>query len=471
MPSSSFWKILGVAFIAAALVVVAVYANQLDAEALYTIYDGDRRIQIKGNFETSEEVIASAGLTLNPDDKIEPSPAVSIAANQSIKISRADYVTLSIGGKSKLAPTHKPTLGDFLEEQNIAINDSTLIIADGVNVDLESLYLTNIPNRLEVKQQTLVTVVDGKDQITLFSGGKTIAAVLQDAGLIVGPHDSVTPPLDERIREGETIVIRRSLPVVVEADGKRISFETTGANVIGALSDSGVILVGKDYTIPAEYALINAGDLIKVIRVTEDFRYEDQSMPFDSVWQPTETLELDQRGTLVTGQTGILRRRYQIRYENDQLVSETLAGEWIAKEPVNEVIGYGTQVVVRTLETPSGSYEYWRKVRMRVTSYTASSSGKPPDHPAYGITASGITAGNGVVAVDPSIIPFRSWVYVPDYGIGFAGDTGGGVKGRWIDLGYDDGALRYWNGYVDVYYLTPVPTDDKINYLLPTNLP
>ena len=60
---------------------------------------------------------------------------------------------------------------------------------------------------------------------------------------------------------------------------------------------------------------------------------------------------------------------------------------------------------------------------------------------------------------------------VPGYGAGYAGDTGGGVKGRWIDLGYTQSDYESWSGYVDVYYLTPVPEPDGINYLIPTWLP
>jgi 3D (Asp-Asp-Asp) domain-containing protein len=135
------------------------------------------------------------------------------------------------------------------------------------------------------------------------------------------------------------------------------------------------------------------------------------------------------------------------------------------------VIGYGTKIVVRTLQTPQGPVEYWRVVRMRVTSYTAASSGKASGDPGYGITASGRPAGTGIVAIDRSVVPFRSYVYVPGYGIGFAGDTGGGVRGRWIDLGYDEDEYVPWSGYVDVYYLTPVPSPDDINYLIPQGLP
>ena len=54
---------------------------------------------------------------------------------------------------------------------------------------------------------------------------------------------------------------------------------------------------------------------------------------------------------------------------------------------------------------------------MRVTSYTAASSGKSPNNPRYGITASGLPAGKGVVAVDRNIVPWKSEVYLEGYGV------------------------------------------------------
>lgn len=69
--------------------------------------------------------------------------------------------------------------------------------------------------------------------------------------------------------------------------------------------------------------------------------------------------------------------------------------------------------------------------------------GKDPDHPAYGITASGRKLNPGVsVGVDPSVIPLGSTVIV-DYGDGelhyyVADDTGSGVDGRHIDLAVTD---------------------------------
>jgi 3D (Asp-Asp-Asp) domain-containing protein len=51
-----------------------------------------------------------------------------------------------------------------------------------------------------------------------------------------------------------------------------------------------------------------------------------------------------------------------------------------------------------------------------------------------GRTATGMPVGPGVVAVDPSVIPLGSKMYVPGYGNGVAADVGGGIKGDVIDL-------------------------------------
>jgi 3D (Asp-Asp-Asp) domain-containing protein/septal ring factor EnvC (AmiA/AmiB activator) len=51
-----------------------------------------------------------------------------------------------------------------------------------------------------------------------------------------------------------------------------------------------------------------------------------------------------------------------------------------------------------------------------------------------GTTATGIPAGPGVVAVDPSVIPLGSRLTIPGYGEGVAADTGGAIQGLRIDL-------------------------------------
>lgn len=51
-----------------------------------------------------------------------------------------------------------------------------------------------------------------------------------------------------------------------------------------------------------------------------------------------------------------------------------------------------------------------------------------------GHTASGLPVGIGVIAVDPTVIPLGTRVFVPGYGPAVAADTGSAVKGLIIDL-------------------------------------
>lgn len=67
--------------------------------------------------------------------------------------------------------------------------------------------------------------------------------------------------------------------------------------------------------------------------------------------------------------------------------------------------------------------------------------GKTPEHPAYGITASGKRATPGrTVAVDPYIVPLGSTVIVKVDGKEYeyiAEDTGSAIKGNKVDICYE----------------------------------
>ena len=314
-----------------------------------------------------------------------------------------------------------------------------------------------------------VTIQDGEQSHMLQTEAITVNEFLAEAGILLGEKDIVSPPPETPLSENMVIQIKRAIPLTIAVDSQTYAVFSSPGTTAEVLAQAGIPLDDLDKVTPERDVQINAGDTIQVVRVREESIVFDEQVPYQTIYQPSDELDLDTKTVLSSGVPGIKRQSTRIRYEDGVEVSRVSEGEWMEQEPVNEVIGYGTRITTNVIDTPEGPREYWRVVHMRVTAYTAASSGKSPDHPSYGITASGRPAGTGIVAVDPNVIPFRSEVYVPGYGIGFAGDTGGGVKGRWIDLGYDEDELQTWNGYTDVYYLTPIPAE--INYLLPEVLP
>ena len=81
-----------------------------------------------------------------------------------------------------------------------------------------------------------------------------------------------------------------------------------------------------------------------------------------------------------------------------------------------------------TIQHPQEGEEFY----VTATAYTAHCNG------CSGITRTGINLRANpnlkVIAVDPSVIPLGSKVWVEGYGYAVAGDTGGAIKGKKIDL-------------------------------------
>src|SRR5881628_281298 len=90
-------------------------------------------------------------------------------------------------------------------------------------------------------------------------------------------------------------------------------------------------------------------------------------------------------------------------------------------------------ILAATEQAPSVGTKSWGR-RFTVTKYT-------PRSAAYGKFNDGLTATltkadpkNRIVAVDPKLIPYGSWIWVEDLGWFRAEDCGGAIKGFRLDL-------------------------------------
>lgn len=130
--------------------------------------------------------------------------------------------------------------------------------------------------------------------------------------------------------------------------------------------------------------------------------------------------------------------------EQEETVQETVETEEVQTEPVILI----TEAVDEQIEEIDEVINLTKMKQIENATVTAycickKCCGKDPDHPAYGITASGRPAEPFVsVAVDPFLIPLGSTVYL-DYGDGVihqfrADDTGSSVAGAKIDVCYPD---------------------------------
>lgn len=423
------------------------------------VMDGQPR-EVWTHQETVRALLVDAGLVLRPQDHVAPALDTTLEAGMVVEVRRARPVTICVDGQVVTFYSLAASVEQFLREARVSLGPYD-------EIEVEGGFASGAgPVRVTVHRAVPV-IVDEDGQATVFyTTAATVGEALRRFGLTLYMADGVEPGPGERVTAGMRVSIHRSVPVTVEVDGRVLRTRTHRERVDEVLADLGVVVTGQDYTVPPLDSPLGSEASVRVVRVSERFLIEQEPIPFETVWQPDPTLEIDQRRLIQEGARGILERRIRVRYEDGQQVARTVENEYVVVPPTTKIMGYGTNIVIRTLETPSGPVQYWRVIRMLATSYSASTAGTPRSSPWYGRTRTGEIMRFGIVAVDPRVIALRSRVYVPGYGIGYAGDTGGAIRGRRIDLGYDDDNLVLWYRWVDVYLLTPVPPVDQINYIL-----
>ncbi len=393
-------------------------------------------------------------------------------------VSRPIPVEIYADGALRKVEVLGTTLGEALNKAGVAIKEGDEVIVNGenssLNVPLAARLKASlegfgilIPVKVLVRRAIPITVVDDGIPITVYTTAKTVGEALYKAGLVLYAGDIVMPELDSPVSSGLKVYITRSKAAEIISDGRVIRTRTLAQTVAELLAQEKIVLAGRDYTIPHLESPVFDGVKVKVVRVREEILVQEEPIPYETVWKPDDSMELDTRQLVQEGKDGILRKRYRIIYEDGKEKERQLEDQWVAKPPVTRVIAYGTKIVIRELETPEGTIKYWRRIRVLATSYSAATAGKPKDHPLYGITRMGLRARKGIVAVDPKVINLGTWLYVPGYGIGLAADTGGMIKGRHIDLCYDEDNLVLWYKWVDVYLLAPPPPPEKINWIIP----
>lgn len=292
-----------------------------------------------------------------------------------------------------------------------------------------------------------VSILLGNGQrITVTTAAARVETALSRAGVQLFEGDVVTPNLDTPIRRGDTITVKRAFTVEIKADGKIVELRTAGGTVQALLQAAGVPLGSNDKVSPPLTAHINEETLIKITRVAFGTTTSDSEIPFKTIRRSDPTMDTGKTRLARPGVNGILRRTYKLTYENGNVTSKQEIKKETVKEPVDAILYIGTRIIPKVVHASSGRYLQYTAVKtMLATAYT----------PGDGVTATGVQAKKGVVAVDPRVIPLGTRVYIPGYGEAIAADTGGAIKGLRIDLCFATHreAINFGRKPVKVYIL------------------
>lgn len=287
---------------------------------------------------------------------------------------------------------------------------------------------------------------DGGGVTTVQTLGIDVQQALNQLDVDVGIHDYTSMTLDQKLSAdaANILEIRRAVPLSLTVDGERKDILSWRETVGEVLKEQGITLGALDRLVDASMeSKVESGMDLQLVRVRVENLSEFADIPYDVVEQTDKTLNEGQTRIAQEGVDGKTESVYRILYEDGKPVSRTFLNERVVSNPIERIVMIGT---VKNFMSHRGDVvRYSKTLDLKATAYTASfaDTGKHPGTPGFGITRTGIRAREGVIAVDPRIIPLGTKVYVevpgsaPDYGFAIAADIGSAIKGKLIDLYFD----------------------------------
>lgn len=374
---------------------------------------------------------------------------------------RAQAATVTVAlasrqGESAAAEVAPPLGGGLFPEP---------LLAEAARLAVNGVFPTPDASALIMTRPQAVPFTVHEDGFTsMYSSAHiTIGQALASQGVRLSEGDIITPPPESELTPGGHIYVNHAVGVRLVVGGVERQVKTRLQSVGDVLAQAGVTLDAMDRVSPRLSKPVSADMTIKVTTVRDIVEVSEESIEYESLIQYDDELPRGERVVAEGGEYGWVRREYEVRQVNGRETRRALLGETYTP-PKNEVVTIGTYVkpvaaapapaaaptpvVAAAVATPQPSSGCARTLHVYATWYTAASAG------GSGVTATGTGVYKGIVAVDPRVIPLGTRMHVPGYGYATAADTGGGIVGNHIDLGYGANDVKDWRTrWVDICIL------------------
>lgn len=263
--------------------------------------------------------------------------------------------------------------------------------------------------------RTIYAEIDGS-KTKIVTKEHTVEGFIADEGISYCEEDFISRPLTCFIHDGMELEIMHATDFSVTADGKTERLKSLEKTVGEALEDKGYNIRKRDIVTPERDALLEQNMKIVVQRVETEEITVKEKVPFKTVNKDDSSMAEGETKVITEGKHGKDKVTYEVTYIDGEEASRQETARENIKPAADEVVAVGTKVKY------NGKL-YSRKLLVKAYSYTGG-----------GTTAMGTRARVGEIAVDPSVIPLGTNVYIPGVGARRAEDTGGNIKGNTIDI-------------------------------------
>ena len=236
--------------------------------------------------------------------RISHSLDTEIVDGMRISVDRPRPFHIHADGRETLISSWASTPVELLRDAGIAFNSHDRVTINGelASWDQEiprapsklnpSLFgigslwgqIGNDPLRIEIDRSALLVIDEGSIPYTIHTMSETVGEALLDAEITIYLGDNVQPSLGTPVSTGMRVMIQRSTPISLLADGRLYKTRTLSQTVGEALAEIGIGLAGLDEVSPSLDALIYPEMQISIVRIIEEIDLEEEIAPFETVW-------------------------------------------------------------------------------------------------------------------------------------------------------------------------------------------
>ncbi len=331
--------------------------------------------------------------------------------------------------------------------------------------------LTDEGGRIVVDRAKIIRIEDN-GLIGYFVGySETLGNLLNKQGVALNEGDELNGNTAAPIYDGMNVSITRAFGVGLSYENKAIMISIIGGTVADALEKAGVKLNEGDVVTPSLDTELNGFTDIVIKRASFEQTTETETIEYKTEKIENPDMFVGETKIITEGVNGEKTYYYTEKYLDGNFESRTFDKEEVTKEPVTEVIEYGTKhaqtlaaykntsAPISELTEPEtlvvdengAPVEYAYKIEGKATAYT----GDPE-------TSTGRKPMPGHIAVDPNEIPYGTELYVVSadgtyvYGYCIAADTGGFVEMGNTDIDLympNEDMCYYWGNREVVIYV------------------
>ena len=311
--------------------------------------------------------------------------------------------------------------------------------------------------------QTTYVITDGSRVLVHTTTVTDPETVLDEAGLTLGADDTYTIQASYGVVEYN---VRRSQRIWIDYYGEEMEVTSSGETVEELLNRLNLSWGPEDtISLPLNTETYDGMELA-VAKVVKEEQTYTEVLAHDTVICSDPSLAADSELVLTEGIDGEVTCTAAVVYVNGVETERTVLSETVTRQPVDEVIAVGSAQDSELTEAmalpvigdgvitlPTGEVlTYTDVIRSYATAYCDK-----------GLTATGTQARVGAIAVDPTVIPYGTRMFIVSedgqyiYGIATAEDCGSKdhIYGTRIDLHYDTEyeCIQFGARYCQVYIL------------------